>query len=172
MRYLSFHRSYKGLWKLKLKVLMSAINWCLFEIFIRHWVSRNSNKHKFCPNYVKTTIQPKIDNFRQIIAKINRVLKKIYTNNYAKFQSDRCNLFRVIARQKNRKFSFVSVIYFCFLNIWLSKALNWSQKSSVKFHHFLCLYMIYIEKKVVCRKCMYVCLCVCLCVSCQFFVAR
>ena len=31
---------------------------------------------------------------------INRVFVKTYTNNYAKFQSDRCNLFRVTARQK------------------------------------------------------------------------
>ena len=42
----------------------------------------------------------KTDNFRQIIAKINRVLEKTYKNIDAKFQSDQCNLFRVIARQK------------------------------------------------------------------------
>ena len=40
-----------------------------------------------------------------------------------------------------------------FLNLSLSEALNQSQK----FRHFLCFYMIYIEKKVVCRKCMDVC---------------
>ena len=58
---------------------------------------------------------------------------------------------------------------FCFLNLWLSKALNWSQKSIVKFRHFLCLYMIYIERKVVCRKCMCVCVCVCVCVCLSFY---
>ena len=44
------------------------------------------------------------------------------------------------------------------LNIWLNKALKRCQKSIVEFRHFLCLYMIYIDKKVVCRKCMSVCL--------------
>ena len=61
---------------------------------------------------------------------------------------------------KNKDFSAFNE-YYCFLNLWLSKALNRSQKSIVEFRHFLCLYMIYIEKKVVCRKCMYVCLCAC-----------
>ena len=61
---------------------------------------------------------------------------------------------------------------YCFLNLGLSKALNWSRKPVVEFHHFLCLYMIYIEKKFVCRKCMDVCVRVCVFVSCQFFVAR
>ena len=48
---------------------------------------------------------------------------------------------------------------------WL-KALNRSQKSIVKFCHFLCLYMIYIEKKLSAENvCMCVCLSVCVCVS-------
>ena len=38
------------------------------------------------------------------------------------------------------------------------------------------LFLVYIGIKVVCQKCIYVCLsvraCVCVCVSCQFFVAR
>ena len=38
--------------------------------------------------------------FRQIISKIDRVFEKVYINNHAKFQSDGCNHFRVIARQK------------------------------------------------------------------------
>ena len=62
----------------------------------------------------------------------------------------------------------------CFLNLWLSKALNRCQKSIiiVKFRHFLCLYMIYIEKKVVPKMyvCVSVCLFVCLSVGCQFYV--
>ena len=43
---------------------------------------------------------PKTDNFRQIIDKINRAFEKTHTNIHAKFQTDRCNLFRVIARKK------------------------------------------------------------------------
>ena len=62
------------------------------------------------------------------------------------------------------EFVLLIILSFCFLNDWLSKGLNWSQKSIVKFRHFLCSYIIYIEKKVVCRKCMYVCLCVSMCV--------
>ena len=64
----------------------------------------------------------------------------------------------------------IQTIYFdvyCFLNLRLSKALNWSQKSIVKFCHFLCFYRL--PKIYVCVS---VCLSVCLCVSCQFFVAH
>ena len=71
----------------------------------------------------------------------------------------------------------------CFLNLGLSIALNRCQKSIVKFRYFLCLYIIYIEKKsfpenvflCVCVR-VFVCVCVCACVRvwvcCQFFVAR
>ena len=92
--------SYKDLLKLKLKVSMSTIYIWLLEIFILYWVHRNSNKHVFSRNYAKTTIFSKTDNFRQITAKINRLLGKKYTNIHAKFQNDRCNLFRVITWQK------------------------------------------------------------------------
>ena len=44
--------------------------------------------------------ESKIDHFRHITSKINRVFEKTYTNIHAKFQSDRWNLFRVIVRQK------------------------------------------------------------------------
>ena len=39
---------------------MSSINLWLFQIFILHWVLRNSNKQVFCQNYAKTTIFSKI----------------------------------------------------------------------------------------------------------------
>ena len=74
--------------------------------------------------------------------------------------------------------------FFCFLNLWLSKALNRSQKSIVEFHHFLCLYKYDLHWKksrlpkmygcvcvCVCA-CVCACVCVCVCVSCQFFVTR
>ena len=48
--------------------------------------------------------------------------------------------------------------YTCFLNLWLSKALNRCQKSIVKFRHRLCLYIVYIKKKSPAEK---VCQCVC-----------
>ena len=37
----------------------------------------------------KRQILPKIENFRQIIAKINKVLEKTCANIHAKFQNDR-----------------------------------------------------------------------------------
>ena len=46
------------------------------------------------------TIFHKNENFRRINDKINRDLEKTYTNNHAKFQSDRCKLFQVIAKTK------------------------------------------------------------------------
>ena len=47
-------------------------------------------------------------------------------------------------------------LFLSHLNLWMSKALNRGQKSIVKFRLFFCMHMIYNEKKVVCRKCMYV----------------
>ena len=55
---------------------------------------------------------------------------------------------------------------FCFLNLWLNKALRRCQNIIVKFRHLLCLYLYYLNwKKVVFRKCMFefVCFCVWVC---------
>ena len=41
--------------KAQIKVTISAIYIWLLEIFILHWVYRNSNKHVFCRNYAKAT---------------------------------------------------------------------------------------------------------------------
>ena len=79
---------------------MSAIHWKLFGVFTLHRAFRNSNKHLFCPNHAKKTIFSNTYNFWQIIAKINRALKKTYTNIHAKFQSDPCNLYWVITWKK------------------------------------------------------------------------
>ena len=59
-----------------------------FKFF--HWVKKLIFERDQCKSH----------NFRQIIAKINRLLKKTYLNIHVKFQSDWCKLFRVIVRQR------------------------------------------------------------------------
>ena len=84
-------------WRFECPIFIDTCLWRLFYICSQEI----QKKLEFRQNYAKMTIFHKNENFRRINGKINRLLKKIYSNIPAEFESGWCRLYWVIAKTNN-----------------------------------------------------------------------